>query len=195
MWVKIITIETDERGGSVTYPRAVRTEKKRTWPFERVGVYRRTRGYPSSPTAGLLRARRWFRQPAAITSLPEWDFQREERENTYKQCFWEREREGDHRQFTLFKRQSVEKVEQLPRQRDDGSMLLVFILNSLSIEKLTWRSKAKLEPSSWLARSDYKRVARCLDFEDWTICSQTLKHGKSEQTALKFKSDFYWKPL
>lgn len=80
------------------------------------------RGYPSSPAAGLLRARRWIRQPAAITSLLEWDFLREEREserNIYKQCFGKRGREkgrdgeGYHRQFTLFKRQSVEKVEQL----------------------------------------------------------------------------------
>ncbi len=49
-----------------------------------------------SPAAGLLRARRWIRQTAAITSLPEWDFHREERErkserNTHKHSVSESE--------------------------------------------------------------------------------------------------------
>lgn len=45
--------------------------------------------------------------------------ERESERNIYKQCFGKRGRErgrdgeGYHRQFTLFKRQSVEKVEQL----------------------------------------------------------------------------------
>ncbi len=55
--------------------------------FERVCAYQGNRGYPSSPAAGLLRARRWITQPAAVTSLPEWDFYREEREeHTQTQC-------------------------------------------------------------------------------------------------------------
>ncbi len=64
--------------------------------FEHVCAYQGNRGYPSSPVAGLLRARRWITQPAAVTSLPEWDLYREEREeHTQTQCFWKRGMERD----------------------------------------------------------------------------------------------------
>ncbi|KAA0719172.1 Potassium voltage-gated channel subfamily H member 2 [Triplophysa tibetana] len=130
-----VTQEAGERGGSVTSPRTVQTEEIKHAHLS-VGIYQRTRGYPSSPTAGLLRVRRWFSQPAVITSLPVWDFQREEREQIQTVFLKAGEGgcdgEGVHRQFTLSKRQSVEKVDQMPRQIDDGSMLLMFILNSIN---------------------------------------------------------------
>lgn len=168
MWVKIIIIEAGERGGSVTYPRAVHTEKKKFCPLSVLVFIGGREDIHQALQLGC-----WERGGGSDSQLQlHWDFHREEREHIQTVLLRAGEGgcdgEGDHRQFTLFKRQSIEKVEQLPRQRDDGSML--FILNSFNRkaarrtlhEKLTWRWMAKLAPPSWLARSDSKRVARCL---------------------------------
>ncbi len=110
-----------------------------------------------------------------------------------------RDGEGYHRQFTLFKRQSVQNVEQLPWQRDDGSMLLPFrlIFSFLIFVRESNVKTDSLFMLCWFTWSDRNSWERC-----WAAVGLERPHdllsnfeGWKKWAEFKNRSGFYWKSL
>ncbi len=118
--------------------------------------------------------------------------ERKRERGTHTNTVFLKAREGYHRQFTLFKRQSVQKVEQLHWQRNDGSIFsfLIFVRESNgkmdSLFMLCW--------FTWSDRNSWERCWAAVGLERLDDLVSNFE-GWKKWAEFKDQSGFYWKSL